>query len=66
MCCLVTASKPVNNTRSIATQLLGKQVSMAMDTHAMVKVLLTIKMETVFSMWFVPKCYKQGQSEFWS
>jgi hypothetical protein len=19
-------------------------------------------METVFSMWFVPKCYKQGQS----
>jgi hypothetical protein len=40
MCCLVTAGKHVSNTRSIARQLLGKWVPMAMDTHATVKVLL--------------------------
>jgi hypothetical protein len=40
MCCLVTAGKHVNNTRFTTRQLLGKQVPMAMDTHATVEVLL--------------------------
>jgi hypothetical protein len=43
MRCLVTASKHVNNTRSIIRQLLGKQVPAAMDMHAMVDVLLDYK-----------------------
>jgi hypothetical protein len=30
--------------------------------HAMVKVLLDYKMEAMFSVWFMPKYYKQGQS----
>jgi hypothetical protein len=40
MRCLVTASKPINNTRAITRQLLGKRVPVAMDMHATVKVLL--------------------------
>jgi hypothetical protein len=60
MRCLVTASKHVNNTWAIAGQLLGKRVPAATDTHAMVEVLL-VTMETVFSVWFMLKCYKQGQ-----
>jgi hypothetical protein len=34
------AGKHVNNMRAIAKQLLSKRVPTAMDTHAMVKVLL--------------------------
>jgi hypothetical protein len=37
---LLTASKYINNTQVIARQLLGKQVSAATHTHAMVEVLL--------------------------
>jgi hypothetical protein len=40
MCCFLTAGKHINNTQAIARQLLSKWVPMAMDTHAMVKVLL--------------------------
>jgi hypothetical protein len=49
---LVTAGKHVDNSRAIARQLLGKRVPVSTDTHAAVD---------VFSMWFVPKCYKQDQ-----
>jgi hypothetical protein len=40
MRCLVTAAKHVNNTRTIVSKLLGKQVSAATDMHATVEVLL--------------------------
>jgi hypothetical protein len=40
MHCLVTASKHVNNTWTIARQLLGKWVPAVTDTHAVVEVLL--------------------------
>jgi hypothetical protein len=35
--CLVTAGKHVNNTRAIASQLLGKQVPTATETHATIE-----------------------------
>jgi hypothetical protein len=38
--CLVTAGKHANNTRAIASQLLGKRVPAATDTHAMAEALL--------------------------
>jgi hypothetical protein len=57
-CCLVTAGKHNNNIRAVARQLLGKRVP-----AATVEVLSDyITMETVPSMWFVSKCYKQGKS----
>jgi hypothetical protein len=40
MCCLVTASKHVNNTWAIAGQLLGKRVPSPTDMHGTVMVLL--------------------------
>jgi hypothetical protein len=39
MHCLVTASKHINNTVAITRQMLGKRVPVAIDMHAMVKVL---------------------------
>jgi hypothetical protein len=50
---LVTAGKHVNNTRAIARERIRMQRS---------RYCWTITKETVFSMSFVPKCYKQGQS----
>jgi hypothetical protein len=41
---------------------LGKWVPARVDMHAMLKVVLDYKMEVLFSVWFMPKCYKQGQS----
>jgi hypothetical protein len=40
MHCLVTAGKHINNTQAIARQLLSKWVTVAMDTHATVMILL--------------------------
>jgi hypothetical protein len=62
MRCLVKAGKHVSNTRAITRQLLGKRGPAATDTYATVEVFLDYKMETVFSMWLVPKCYMQSQS----
>jgi hypothetical protein len=38
--CLVTAGKPVSNTRAVAREVLGKRVPAASDTHATVEILL--------------------------
>jgi hypothetical protein len=62
MRCLVTAVKHVNNTRVFSRQLLSKRAPAAMDTPSTVNYCWSITIETVFSMLFVPKCYKQGQS----
>jgi hypothetical protein len=59
MRCLVTAGKYVNNTRAIARQLFGKRVPVAADTQQRPSYCWTITMETIFFMWFVPKCYKR-------
>jgi hypothetical protein len=40
MRCLVTTSKYVSNTSTVARQLLGKRVPVATDAHATVEVLL--------------------------
>jgi hypothetical protein len=45
MCCLVTASKHIDNTRAITRQLRSKWVPAATGTHAMVKVLLDYNSE---------------------
>jgi hypothetical protein len=38
---------------------LGKRVPVATDTHAIIEALLDYNNGKVFSMWFVPRCYKQ-------
>jgi hypothetical protein len=48
------AGKHVNNTRAITRQLIGKRVPAETNKH--------VTMETVFSMWFAPKCNKKSQS----
>jgi hypothetical protein len=62
MRCLVKAGKHTRNTWAITRQLLNKWVPTAMNMHAAAKAFWTITMESVFSVWFVQKCYKQGQS----
>jgi hypothetical protein len=62
MRCLVTAGKHVNNTRAIARQLLGKQSPQQRIRMQQSRYCWTITVETVFSVWFVLKCYKQCQS----
>jgi hypothetical protein len=58
-CCSVTPGKHVSNSRVIARQVFSKRVPTSTDTHVTVEVVLEYKMKTVFSMWFVPKCYKK-------
>jgi hypothetical protein len=62
MHCLVTTNKHINNTQAIARQLLGKRVLTAMDTHAVVEVLLDYNNGNHVSYVVHAKCYKQGQS----
>jgi hypothetical protein len=62
MRCLVTAGKQVNNTRAIARQLLGKRVPRQRICMQRPRYCWTVTMETMFSVYFVPKCYQQGQS----
>jgi hypothetical protein len=61
MRCLVTAGKHVNNTRAIARHL-HDEFPRQRKRLQRPRYCWTITMETVFPMWFVPKCNKQSQS----
>jgi hypothetical protein len=57
--CLVAAGKHVNNIRASARQLHGNEFQRQWMRMQRSRYYWTITMETVFSMWFVLRCYKQ-------